>query len=208
MHRLPFALLTIIGAAAFAPPQLHAQDAPPADTLACSGPFAKDTTHTKLVAAFGAKNVTFEDVDGPEGAKEKATVLFGSELNRRVEIHWHDERARAKPAMIRVITPSQWIGPEGVVIGMTVRQVEKLNGKPVQINGFGWGGGGFVSGLEGRLASMAGGCRLTLRFEPTAANPLPERYAPIIGDKKIASSNALMRRAKPMISEWGIGYAR
>lgn len=202
MHRLPFALMTILCATSFA----QAQDAPPIDTLACSGPFAKDTTHTKLVAAFGAKNVTFEEVDGAEGSKEKATVLFGNEPTRRIEIHWNDERGRAKPELIRIVTPSQWIGPEGVVIGMTVAQVEKLNGKPFQINGFGWDGGGFVGSLDGKLATLPGGCRLMLRFEPTAANPLPDRYAPIMGDKKIASSNALMRRAKPMIGEWGVSY--
>lgn len=208
MHRLPFALLTIIGAATFAAPQLHAQNAPPADKLACDGPFARDTSHARLISAFGPKNVTFEDVAGAEGSKEKATVLFANEPTRRVQIFWHDEKTRAKPATITIATPSQWIGPEGVTIGMTVKQVEKLNGKPFQINGFGWDGGGYVSGLDGKLASLPGGCRLMLRFEPTAANPLPERYAPIIGDRKIASTNALMRRAKPMIGEWGIGYPR
>jgi hypothetical protein len=46
------------------------------DTIACDGPFAKDTSHAKLVAAFGAKNVTFKEVDGAEGSKDKATVLI------------------------------------------------------------------------------------------------------------------------------------
>lgn len=201
---LPLALVTIAGAA----PVARAQDAPQADTLACAGPFARDATHAKLVAAFGAKNVAFEDVEDPEGSKTKATVLFGNEPNRRVEIHWHDTRARARPSAIVVATPSQWVGPEGVGIGKTVTDIEKLNGGRFQINGFGWDGGGYVSGLDDKLASPPGGCRLMLRFEPTLANPLPERYAPIIGDKKVASSDRLMRRAKPMISEWGVSYAR
>ncbi len=202
MHRLSFALLTIICTASV----VYAQDAPQVDTLTCSGPFARDSSHAKLISAFGPKNVTFEDVDGAEGSKEKASVLFANEPTRRVQIFWHDERTRAKPATIMIATPSQWVGPGGITIGMTAAQVEKLNGKPFQINGFGWDGGGYANKLEGKLANLPGGCYLSLRFEPTAANPLPDRYAPIIGDKKIASSNALMRRSKPMIGQWSVGY--
>jgi hypothetical protein len=202
MHRLSLTLLTIICTAAVA----QAQDAPPADTLACSGPFARDSSHAKLISAFGPKNVTFEDVDGAEGSREKASVLFANEPTRRVQIFWHDERTRAKPSTITIATPSQWVGPAGITIGMTAAQVEKLNGKPFQINGFGWDGGGYANKLDGKLANVPGGCTLSLRFEPTAANPLPDRYAPIIGDKKVASSNALMRRAKPMIGQWSVGY--
>lgn len=185
-----------------------AQDASPQpDMLACSGPFARETTHAKLVAAFGAQNVTFEQVDSPEGTKETATVLFANEPTRRVQIHWHDMRARARPATILVSAPSQWVGPYGITLGLTATQVEKLNGKAFNINGFGWDGGGYAGTFDGKLASVPGGCRLSLRFEPTIANPLPSaRYAAIIGDKKILSSNALMRRAKPMLSEWSVGY--
>lgn len=202
MLRFLIALLALACAASFA----QAQDAPQPDKFACDGPFAKDSSHAKLISAFGPKNVTFEDVDGAEGAKEKASVLFAGEPTRRVEIVWHDVGKRARPASIRIRTPSQWIGPLGITAGLTATQVEKINGKAFAINGFGWGGGGFAGRFEGKLAELPGGCRLTLRFEPTIANPLPARYAPIIGDRKIQSSNALMRRSKPMLNEWSVGY--
>lgn len=184
----------------------QAQDAAQPDKLNCDGPFAKDSSHARLISAFGPKNVTFEDVDGAEGAKEKASVLFAGEPTRRVEIVWHDGGKRARPASIRIRTPSQWVGPLAIAAGLTATQVEKINGKAFPINGFGWDGGGFAGSFDGKLAALPGGCRLTLRFEPTIANPLPARYAPIIGDKKIPSSNALMRRSKPMLSEWSVGY--
>lgn len=202
MLRFPIALLALACAASLA----QAQDAPQPDKLACDGPFGKDSSHARLIAAFGPKNVSFENVDGAEGSKEKASVLFAEEPTRRVEIVWHDEARRARPAWIRIRTPSQWVGPLGITGGLTATQVEKINGKAYSINGFGWDGGGFAGRFDGKLAALPGGCRLTLRFEPTIANPLPARYAPIIGDRKVLSSNALMRRSKPMLNEWSVGY--
>lgn len=199
---------SLIPLAAQAQDAQGAQDAPPQPgTLACAGPFARDTTHAKLIAAFGAENVTLEQVDGPEGTKEIATVLFASDPTKRVQIYWHDMRKRVRPATILIGTPSQWIGPYGITLGLTATQVEKINGKAFNINGFGWDGGGYAGTFDGKLASVPGGCHLSVRFEPTIANPLPPaRYAAIIGDKKILSSNALMRRSKPMLSEWSVGY--
>lgn len=202
MLRLLTACLALACAASLA----AAQDAQPQpDKLACDGAFAKDTSHAKLISAFGPKNVTFEDVDGAEGSKEKATVLFANEPTRRVEIFWQDEAKRARPSAIRIRTPSQWIGPEGLTIGLRLEQVEKANGKPFKVNGFEWDYGGFVTGLDGKLKSLPGGCSATIRFEATRTLKRP-KFDPIIGDKAIASSNALLRQVRPMISEWGVGY--
>jgi hypothetical protein len=176
------------------------------DTLSCEGPFAKDTSHAKLLNAFGAKNVTFKDVDAAEGSKEKATVLFDDDPTKRIVVFWHDERNRARPSMINVSAPSLWIGPGGIGNGMKLTDVEKLNGKPFKLAGFDWDGGGFVRELDGKLKPSA--CNLVIRFEPGIANPLPPRYAEITGDKVIVSTNKLLRRTRAQVSEWGIGYAK
>lgn len=176
------------------------------EAIACEGPFASDTSHAKLAAAFGAKNVVFKEVDGAEGSKEKASVIFGEDLTRRIVVYWQDELKRAKPSFISVHAPSLWIGPGGVGNGMQIAEVEKLNGKAFKVAGFGWDGGGFIRDLDGKLKDLPGGCSLIVRFEPGIANPLPARYAEITGDKTILSNNRLLRRAKPQVSEWGIGY--
>lgn len=178
------------------------------DTIACAGPFAKDTSHAKLVTAFGAKNVIFKDVDGAANSKDKATVLFDDDPTHRVVVFWHDDRNRARPRMINVGAPSLWIGPGGIGNGMKLTDVEKLNGKPFKLSGFDWDGGGLVRELDGKLKSPGGGCNLVIRFEPGIANPLPARYAEITGDKLIDSSNKLLRRTRAQVSEWGIGYPR
>ena len=175
------------------------------DALGCEGPFAKDTSHAKLATAFGAKNVSFKEVDAAEGSKEKATVLFDDDPTRRIVVFWHDDK-RARPSMIRVSAPSLWIGPGGIGNGLKLTDVEKLNGKPFKLSGFDWGGGGFVRELDGKLKPA--GCNLVIRFEPGIANPLPARYAEITGDKTIVSTNQLLRRTRAQVSEWGIGYPK
>jgi hypothetical protein len=218
LRRLPFAAALLLAGSLSATAQ---SAAPPAaadtqsnyqqqkrDALACDGPFAKDSSHAKLVAAFGAKNVTFKGVDAAEGSKEKATVLFDEDPTKRIVVFWHDEKARSRPSMINVSAPSLWVGPSGVGNGMKLTDLEKLNGKPFKLAGFDWGGGGFVRELEAKLKNPTGGCNLVVRFEPGIASPLPARYAEITGDKVILSNNKLLRRTRAQVSEWGFGYPR
>lgn len=178
----------------------------PKHLLACAGVFAKDTTHARLAAEFGSTNVVFKDVDGAEGGKDKATVLFDDDPTRRAVVYWRDPAARANPASIAISAPSTWVGPGGIHNGLPLKEVEKLNGAAFKLNGFGWDGGGLVPGFKGALEAAPGGCRLTVRFEPGIANPLPPKFAAITGDKEVPSSSPLMRRARPQVSEWTVNY--
>ena len=59
------------------------KDGPPAPQLNCAGPFAKDTSHAKLVSEFGDKNVAFKDVETPGNIIVKATVIFDNDPTKR-----------------------------------------------------------------------------------------------------------------------------
>ena len=178
----------------------------PKQVLACSGVFGRDTSHAKLAAEFGAKNVVFKEVNGQEGTKDKATVLFDDDPTRRAVVYWRDLKAKANPSRIDVNAPSTWSGPGGIRNGLPIKEVEKLNGGAFTLNGFGWEGSGFVSSFKGALGAAPGGCTLSARFEPGIANPLPPKFAAITGDKDVVSSNPLMRRARPQLSEWSVNY--
>lgn len=182
------------------------QEAPPASVLACTGPFAKDTSHARLVSEFGERNVAFKDVEGAEGIKQKATVIFDDDPTKRIAIYWDDVKARTKPTKIVIIAPSTWLGPSGIRNGLPVKDLEKINGGSFTIKGFGGIGSGGVSGLKGKLADIPGGCKLVIHFEPGIANPLPAKFAAITGNLVVPSSNSLMRRARPQVSDWSIVY--
>ncbi len=178
----------------------------PKHVLACDGAFARDTTHAKLAAEFGAKNVVFKEVDGPDGAKDKATVLFDDDPTRRAVVFWHDAAAKAGPATIEIGAPSTWIGPGGIHNGLPLAEVERLNGGAFKVRGFDSTNSGLASGFKGALGAPPGGCTVTVRFEPGIANPLPPKFSAITGDKDVASSNPLLRRTRAQVSEWTVNY--
>ena len=59
--------------------------AAPATAIACSGVFAKDSTHLKLAVKYDSRNIVYTDVDGPDGSKIKASVLYPNDPKRRLE---------------------------------------------------------------------------------------------------------------------------
>lgn len=182
------------------------KDTPRASELACADPFAKDTTHAKLVAEFGANNVTFRNVDVASDVKTQASVIFDGDLTRRVVVYWKDSKARARPKSISVESPSTWIGPGSVHNGLSLRDMVKLNGTEFQVKGFGSIGGGDISGLQGPFIDLPGDCTLKITFEPGIANPLPPRFASVTGDQLISSKNLVLRRVRPQVVRWSVNY--
>src|SRR5258708_34476180 len=139
------------------------------DTLACEGAFAKDTSHAKLVEAFGKANVAYLDIDGDQGVKVKASVIYPDESRRRIEVVWHDEKLRRRPATIGGGLRSGWHTARGLHIGSELAEVEKINGKAFKLMGFYWELGGRVSNWQGgALAKVPGACALRFGFDPRA----------------------------------------
>ena len=64
---------------------LWAQQRTPNTVVACSGTFAKDSSHLKLAMSFDSKNITFTDVEASDGSKVPASVLFPNDPKRRLE---------------------------------------------------------------------------------------------------------------------------
>ena len=70
-----------------APLSVSAGRIDPPGTATCDGPFAKDTSHDKLVATFGASNVAFEETrTGLEEEAQLATILYPRDPGRRLKI--------------------------------------------------------------------------------------------------------------------------
>jgi len=185
-------------------PALQPAATPPL-TIACSGPFAKESSHARLQQVFGAQVVTIQKVDGAEGETFEASVLYRSEPATRLEVTWHDDKKRSGLSAASVKTPSTWTGPEGIRIGMTLDEVAKINGQPFRLNGFEWDYGGYVVDLKGKLASLPGGCGVTLRFSPGMALDA-KKHAGLIGEKKLSSSDAKLLAVKPVLVSWSVGY--
>jgi hypothetical protein len=89
------------------------------------------TTREDLVRAYGASNVTDQDVDVGDGEMEPETVLFAQDPERKIELLWKDPDKQTVPlfATIRGKT-SRWHAVRGISLGTTLANLERINGRP------------------------------------------------------------------------------
>lgn len=180
--------------------------------LDCATTFAKSASEATLVKAFDRANVVSAELDGAEGSTERGTVLFPKDAARRVEIFWHDTRQRRRPATVRVRRNSTWsIAPatpsaRALTVGLSLDDVAAINGRPFSLSGFGWDMGGYATDWKGgRLDTIAGGCSLSVRFDPDpkVTGSALDRAS---GDKPLSSSGPVARAVRPIVSEISLGW--
>ena len=187
------------------PPSAPKPPPAPANVVACAGPFAKDTTHLKLAVKYDSRNITFGQVDGPEGAKIPASILFPNDPKRRLEVLWTNEATRSEPAVIAINGKSQWTAPKGVKLGLPLAALEKANGKPFKISAFDKDGNAEIAGWDGgALATLPGGCKMGMRLRADAKATPDARKA--VSDKEMTSNDAAVKAVKPTVIEILIGY--
>ena len=169
-------------ALALLPGPLWAQQRAPTTVVACSGTFAKDSSHLELVTAFKPKNITFTDVESSDGSKVPASILFPNDPKRRLEVWWSNRTTRSDIHLIVIGGQSTWTAPGGLRLGQTLEQVEKINHKAFKLKGFDKDRIATVSDWDGgELATLAGDCnaasacapmrrlqlKRSVRFQPT-----------------------------------------
>jgi hypothetical protein len=174
--------------------------AEPPRVIVCGGVFAKDTSHLKLAQMYEAQNITYTEVDGPEGSKLMASVLYPHDPKRRLEVLWQNDAMRSDLSVISINGQSTWIAPKSLKLGVPLATLEKLNGKPFKLSGLDvsdWMGGG--------LAILPGGCTMGMKLAPDPKTPADAR-SQVSSDKEFMSSDPVIRAAKPTVQEITIGY--
>src|SRR5215469_1454170 len=164
-----------------------------AHMVACSGAFAKDSSHLKLAMFFESKNITFTDIEYSDGSKVPASVLFPNDPKRRLEVWWCNPTVRKDIHLIVIGGQSTWAVPGGLRLGQTLEQVEKLNHKPFKLKGF--DKDRIATGTDwdgGALATVAGGCKpgISMRADAKAS---AEEMGALSADKEYSSSDPAIR---------------
>jgi hypothetical protein len=174
--------------------------------IACNGAFAKDSNHLKLASAFNAQNVVFTEVDGPDGSKVTASVLFPKDPKRRLEVWWQNEASRSDTYLIVVNGQSTWTAPKGLRLGLQLAALEKLNGKPFKLKGLDKENGSTISDWDGgALAQLPGGCRAGIRLAPDSKATAEARSA-VSGTGEFTSNDATVKAVKLTVAEIILGY--
>ena len=132
--------------------------------------FPPDLSEDYLIEQFGRQNVMDEPVFGFDDGPSPGTVVFGDIPSRRVEIAWRDAEEKTNPIWVRLREEAtDWQTLDGVSIGMTLKEVESLNGWPFRLGGFmvEQGQGRVRSWGSGRLAEFPeADCPVTVQFQP------------------------------------------
>jgi hypothetical protein len=183
-----------------------AQEIATVGTLTCEGPFARNSSHARLVASFGAANVAFKEIDGDEGMKLMASVVHPNDPQRRLEILWKDEASRRNPGAIWISGGAQWtVGPD-VRIGADLAQIETTNGRPFKLRGFDSDYAGTVVDFQGGVLSrQPGGCRLSMSFAADEKAPA-SAYRKLGGKEYFQSNDPNMRALQPRVRQIYLTY--
>lgn len=184
--------------------EAHAAAAAKSDNVACRGVFARDSSHAKLAMVFRPRNVAFAQVDNASGAKIMATVLFAKEPKRRLEVWWTNPASRSETHLIVINGQSDWSADQ-LRLGLTLAQLEQINGKPFKLSGFDKNNVATLTNWNGgNLSVVPGGCRIGISLRPrtisaSALSALPP-------SREFDSTDAALRAVDPAVSEILVAY--
>ena len=181
-----------------------AAEAAPTEAVACDGVFGPLSSEALLIETFGVDNVVTGMVPGVEGIEMLANTIFPDDPERTMQIGWWDETDRERLAWVE-LAPSQ-VGPLGVHVGMTVAEVEALNGEPFLVGGFGWDYGGYANIESGALTNLDGGCYLSLRFAPTDGYSTDIDATSVLGDVQVPSHEPLLEQLDARVRVISFSY--
>ena len=177
----------------------------PANVVACNGVFAKDSGHLKLAIKYDSRNITYGQVDGPEGSKLNASIIYPNDPRRRLEVLWNNDASRSDTSIIAINGRSQWVAPKGLKLGLPLAALEKANGRPFKLSKFDKDGASVVGWEGGALSTLPGGCKVGVRLAADQRAPDEARSA-AGADKELLSNDPNVRALKPTIVEILIGY--
>lgn len=174
---------------------LHAEEGDPADNTIILGKrvglIKPGMTAADIEKAYGKTNLKNMDLPGPEGSSFPGAKLFeGTE--RELEIVWDPEKEGEKIVFDVRVLGTAWKIENGLKAGMTIEEVEKINGKPFKIAGFSWDYGGYANFEGGKLEG-----KVSLRFNPST-DDIPDYLQ---GDKELLSTDKKLRAVKPVVEE-------
>jgi hypothetical protein len=176
------------------------------------GPVSAASTLTQLQQKLGAANAKADSLDVGEGIVEPGVVLFPQDSTRRAYLYWLDTLGFTRPsAVVLRDRGSRWRLPQGIHIGTTLAELERINGRPFTFSGFGWDYGGRASGWsDGALAHLMGpGMSFGVTLYPTCQEAMaPSAYESILGDKELQSTDPVVQSACIVVDEIWMGFVR
>jgi hypothetical protein len=165
-----------------------------------AGPVSRESSEADLRQHYGASAVESTRIDIGEGETAAGTVLYPADSLRRVAIIWQDSVNRRRPArLILRGERTQWKLDRGISLGTNLQELERLNGRPFALAGFGWDYAGVITDWKGgALDSALAGIKLYL--DPGPAQYESKPYSQVLGDQDYSSSLPPMQQLNPRVA--------
>jgi len=169
------------------------------------GPIPLNVSESELRAKFGDE-VRPQLYDLGEGEYLPGAVLFPADTLKRIEIAWRDTVARREIKTVRIEGYSSvWRLESRVQLGTDLLELERLNGRPFKLAGFGWDQQGVVlSWEEGSLLSGMKGVYVYLTPDPKKMSS--EAYRRVSGDREFMSDDGDMRLMDPRVGRIVVAF--
>jgi hypothetical protein len=166
-----------------------------------AGPVTARSSEADLAKHYGETVVKPIRVELGEGETTPGTLLFPGDSSRRAEIVWQDTVARSRPSrMILRGSRSQWTVGPGISLGTSLKDLERINGRPFTLAGFGWDYAGVITEWGGGpLDSVLAGVKLYL--DPGAAQYQSAPYSQVLGDRDYSSALPPMQQLNPRVAQ-------
>lgn len=172
------------------------------------------TDESDLIRRYGNEAVRYDTIWGAEGYFSMGTLLK-TEPQSHIEITWANEKMKTGIISVTQVSDSDWYSDTleasewksstGVVIGMSIEELQKLNGRPFTFSGFGWDYAGSV--IDWQKGNLEGkGIAVQLAEGPFSGKLTDEQSATILGDVMVQSDNPLVKQFAPRV--WSISVAK
>lgn len=169
------------------------------------GPIPVDVSEADLRARFG-EQLRQQSYGVGEGEYVPGAVLFPTDTLKRIEIAWRDTVARRELKTVRIEGyASQWRLESRVQLGTDLFELERLNGRPFKLAGFGWDQQGVVLSWEGG-ALTSGMKGVFLYLVPDRSKVATEAYRRVAGDREFSSQDGDMRLMDPRVARIVVAF--
>lgn len=163
--------------------------------------FAQFKSHEDLVARFGEKEVVKSERYIEEGTVKILISTVFPESNHPLTVFWKEGQNAYKDIQsvevskmiydkefnVRLAEDDYWKFKNGIRIGMTIQELQKLNGGVFKFLGLGWDFGGSVL-LDNKIFDNYS---MFLDYVAKDEGDMPKGYNNITGDMELKSDNKI-----------------
>jgi len=166
--------------------------------------FKQFRTHNDLVEHFGEENVKKKMIWKEEGTVKYPVSIVFPKSSRQLKIYWKqggDEYSEIQfvelekiiydydDGSVIIAEDDYWKCKNGLMPGMTIQELEKLNGGVFEFYGLDWDYGGSVITKN----EIFNRYKLTLGFLRLDTDKTPQGYDTLVGDAVFKSDNSVAR---------------